>query len=110
MDGAIFHFQEIQNEYPLFWTVLIFTIGLIESKGISSLWDQGFGGESTGIAGIREDVICGNLGLDPLGIVANEDEEKFLVSRHLLTRLVLVVWTRRSVGTMDSKVSDLLLF
>jgi hypothetical protein len=80
MDGAIFHFQEIQNEYPLFWTVLIFTIGLIESKGISSLWDQGFGGESTGIAGIREDVICGNLGLDPLGIVANEDEEKFLVS------------------------------
>lgn len=27
MDGAIFHFQEIQNEYPLFWTALLFIIG-----------------------------------------------------------------------------------
>lgn len=81
MDGAIFHFQEIQNVYPLFWTTLLFVIALIETKTIATLWDEGKLG-ATDIAGIKEDVICGNLGLDPLKIIANEDEEAFLDYRN----------------------------
>jgi light-harvesting complex I chlorophyll a/b binding protein 1 len=81
MDGAIFHFQEIQNVYPLFWTTLLFVIGLIEARTIGTLWDEGMAGK-TEIAGIKEDVICGNLGLDPLKIIENDDEEAFLDYRN----------------------------
>jgi len=133
MDGAIFHFQEIQNVYPLFWTALLFIIGVIEAKTISTGWDENMGGsvspftfppslphlllklflsslstclgvfpsltqpltppslppslfrlypKQTDIAGVKEDYICGNLGLDPLKIIENEDEEAFLSYRN----------------------------
>lgn len=81
MDGAIFHFQEIQNVYPLFWTALLFIIGVIEAKTIATGWDENMGGSTT-IAGVKEDYICGNLGLDPLKIIENEDEEAFLSYRN----------------------------
>jgi hypothetical protein len=60
MDGAIFHFQEIQNEYPLFWTTLLFIIGLTEARSIATGWDENMAGSTT-IAGVKEDYICGNL-------------------------------------------------
>ncbi len=60
MDGAIFHFQEIQAIYPLFWTTLLFIIGLTEARSISTGWDENMIG-STAIAGVKEDAICGNL-------------------------------------------------
>ena len=132
MDGAIFHFQEIQNVYPLFWTALLFIIGVIEAKTIATGWDENMGGSvstfppslpsffprssllfeplgaclppflpshsnthpslpsflvslpshQTAIAGVKEDYICGNLGLDPLKIIENEDEEAFLSYRN----------------------------
>jgi len=44
MDGAIFHFQEIQNVYPLFWTALLFIIGVIEARTISTGWDENMAG------------------------------------------------------------------
>ena len=44
MDGAIFHFQEIQNVYPLFWTALLFIIGVVEAKTIATGWDENMGG------------------------------------------------------------------
>jgi hypothetical protein len=53
-------------------TALIFIIGLIESKTISKGWDEGFGGEAVGIAGIKEDYICGDLGLDPFGLISGD--------------------------------------
>ncbi|TFJ87946.1 hypothetical protein NSK_001292 [Nannochloropsis salina CCMP1776] len=81
MDGAIFHFQEIQNVYPLFWTALLFIIGIIEARTISTGWDENMAGSSQ-IAGVKEDYICGNLGLDPLKIIENDDEEAFLSYRN----------------------------
>lgn len=38
MGAAIYHFQQIQNLYPLFWTGLLFTIGVAESKAIARNW------------------------------------------------------------------------
>lgn len=78
MDGAIFHFQEIENVFPSFWAILVFAIGIIEAQGIFSLWDSP-GTAEGGIAGVREDVICGDYGFDPLGL--KDDEEKFLTMR-----------------------------
>jgi hypothetical protein len=134
MDGAIFHFQEIQNVYPLFWTALLFIIGVIEARTISTGWDENMAGSvstfpsfppsllpslppfyllglfrvedisfnryinsplppsslpsyyQTEIAGVKEDYICGNLGLDPLKIIENEDEEAFLSYRNKVRR------------------------
>merc|ERR1712146_386070 len=79
MDGAIFHFQEIENVFPSFWALVVFSIGIIEAQGIFKLWDApGTVGEGQ-IAGIRDDVICGDYGFDPLGL--KDDEEKFLEMR-----------------------------
>ena len=79
MDGAIFHFQEIENVFPSFWALVVFSIGIIEAQGIFNLWDApGTVGEGQ-IAGIRDDVICGDYGFDPLGL--KDDEEKFLTMR-----------------------------
>lgn len=78
MDGAIFHFQEIQNEFPIFWTALVFIIAAIENIGITNGWDRLPAG-STDIAGVREDYITGDLGFDPLNL--KEDEEAFLEMR-----------------------------
>jgi hypothetical protein len=79
MDGAIFHFQEIENVFPSFWALVVLSIGIIEAQGIFKLWDApGTVGEGQ-IAGIRDDVICGDYGFDPLGL--KDDEEKFLTMR-----------------------------
>jgi len=79
MDGAIFHFQEIENVFPSFWALVVFSIGIIEAQGIFNLWDApGTVGEGQ-IAGIRDDVLCGDYGFDPLGL--KDDEEKFLTMR-----------------------------
>ena len=80
MDGAIFHFQEIQATHPYFWYFLVFAIGLVEAQSIFKGWDQVGVGQNT-IAGIREEYITGDLGLDPLGIIKNDDVDSFIVSR-----------------------------
>lgn len=79
MDGAIFHFQQIQSAFPSFWAILVFAIGIVEAQGIARLWDSPGTVSNTEIAGVREDVICGDYGFDPLNL--KDDEEKFLDMR-----------------------------
>ena len=79
MYGAIFHFQQVENVMPSFWAFIVFAIGIIEAQGIYRLWDSPGTVANGEIAGIREDVICGDYGFDPLNL--KMDEERFLDMR-----------------------------
>jgi len=79
MYGAIFHFQQVEKVLPSLWAFIVLTIGIIEAQGIARLWDAPGSLESGEIAGIREDVICGDYGFDPLNL--KKDEERFLDMR-----------------------------
>lgn len=79
MDGAIFHFQEIQNEFPIFWTALVFIIAIVENIGITKGWDPPGSTKGGELAGVREDYITGDLGFDPFNLL--EDEEAWLTMR-----------------------------
>lgn len=59
MGQALVDFQEIQAQTPLFWTGLLFIIGLVESKGIANGWQSPKDVAPGSIAGIRDDYITG---------------------------------------------------
>lgn len=69
---AIRHFQQIEENRPLFWEVLVLIIGLAESYRVSVGWAAPVG---NGFNNLKEDYVPGSLGFDPLGLAPEDDEE-----------------------------------
>lgn len=74
IDGpAIFHFQKIQANLPIFWLVVTLAIGAVESITILRGWEPFPPKEK--VAELREDYVVGDLGFDPLGFTPSSPEE-----------------------------------
>ena len=61
--AAIYHFQQINSMYPIFWVVLVIFIGVFENIQISRGYESfGKGTGPQGAANLKKDYINGDLG------------------------------------------------
>ena len=72
---AIYQFQQADELFPFFWEWVVFTIALIEGQNILVGWESPRDVKrSSGMAGLREDYVNGDLGFDPLNLRPAEGE------------------------------------
>ncbi|CAM9479043.1 unnamed protein product [Phaeothamnion confervicola] len=69
---AIYHFQEIEARFPIFWLVALFGIGIVEGETIVRGWEKK--NPVDGVAALRDDYIPGDLGLDPFDVRSDAAE------------------------------------
>jgi light-harvesting complex I chlorophyll a/b binding protein 1 len=76
---AIYHFQQINSNYPVFGYAAVFAIGVIEAYTISRGWAKGdpqWGVGATTPAPLEKEYLPGDLGFDPLNLApADKDSE-----------------------------------
>ena len=101
---AIYHFQAVDDIFPLFWLCIATVIGWLEVGTINKVWEPAsvtFG--KTGAANLREDAEAGEYGFDPLGWYpsdASAQEEiktKELQNGRLAMLSVLGIWVQELV-------------
>jgi len=70
---AIGHFQQIEQKGFIFWTPLVFAIGVAEAYRVAIGWNNP---TSDDFYTLRDDYEPGNLGFDPLGLLPKDPKER----------------------------------
>jgi hypothetical protein len=74
---AIYQFQQADDLVSYFWVIVLFGVALVEGQNILTGWESPAEtkNRASGLAGLKEDYVNGDLGFDPLGFKPSDQDE-----------------------------------